>query len=349
MNNFLTKLKFLFKKQKVVIVTGQGRETAKAAILEVLRQYFKVGEDILVFESKDKDIKKVEFFLKRSRKSILVVTRAGDIPYDKYFFDGDEDKIRNTVDLARILPSSTNLILNFDDETIRSIDDATNLNTLTFGFQEQSDFRATDIKLNGGTNFKLNYEGKIVPIWLGRVFGKEQIYSALSAIAVGNIFGLNLVEISQSLKDYHSLPGKMRLVQGIKNSQILDDSESATVSSMIEALEVLGNLQEYKRKIAALGDVVGIGKYTIEAHEAIGEKVFENADLLFTFGARANFIAKGARSKGMLLEKIFHFDTIEEGKIEIQKIIKEGDVVLVDGSKEMKMQEIVEEIESKTS
>ena len=99
-----------------------------------------------------------------------------------------------------------------------------------------------------------------MPVWLEGIFGKEQIYSALAAVCVGEILDLNLVEISQALKDYNSLPGKMRLIDGINNSRILDDSEGATIFSMIEAVEILGKLQGYKRKIAVLGDVVGAGQ-----------------------------------------------------------------------------------------
>lgn len=342
--NFLSKLIFFLKKPKVVIVTGEGRACAVKAISQVLEQRFEIGKDVLIFEFADKDIKGASFFLKKFQKPILIVTRVGDIPFDKNFFDGEKEKIKNTSLLAKTLPEHTTLILNFDDETTREIGDGIDLNTLTFGFQKEAGFRTSDVMVNGGTNFKLNHKGKVIPIWLKRVFGKEQIYSALTAIVVGTIFDLNLVEISQSLLDYHSLPGRMRLIKGIKNSWILNDSESATTFSMIEALQVLGELKDYKRKIAVLGDVIGVGKYTIEAHETIGEKVVKNADLLFTFGARARFIAKEAQSKGMALEKVFQFDRVEEGKLKLQDEIKEGDIILIDGSQEMKMEKIVEEI-----
>lgn len=342
--NFLSKLIFFLKKPKVIIVTGEGRACAVKAISQVLEQRFEIGKDVSIFEFADKDIKRASFFLKKSQKPIMVVTRVGDIPFDKNFFDGEKEKIKNTSLLAKTLPEHTTLILNFDDETVREIGDEIDLDTLTFGFQKEADFKVSDVMMNGGTNFKLNYKGKIIPFWLKRVFGKEQIYSALTAIVVGTIFGLNLVEISQSLLGYRSLPGRMKLIKGIKNSWILNDSESATIFSMIEALQVLGELKDYKRKIAVLGDVIGVGKYTIEAHETIGEKVVKNADLLFTFGARARFIAKEAQLKGMALEKVFQFDRVEEGKLKLQDEIKEGDIILIDGSQEMKMEKIVEEI-----
>ena len=340
----MNKLIFLLKKPSVIVVSGNGRFLAKEAILKVLSSHFRIGNEILVFEVGDKEIKKFGFFLKNSPRAILVVTPVGDIPYDKEFFGGAKEEVKEVTLLAKTLPAQANLILNFDDETVREIDDVTNLKTLTFGFGERADFKASDVKLNMGTNFKVNYKGNIVPVWLEKLFGKEQIYAALSAVAVGTIFDLNLVEISQALKNYFSLPGKMRLIEGQKKSFILDDSESATVFSMVEAIETLGKPEWAKRKIAVLGDVLGIGKYTIEAHEAIGERVTKNCDLLFTVGERAKFIAQGATQKGMPIEKIFQFDTIDEGKLKLQEEIKEGDLILVDGSKEMEMEKIVKEI-----
>lgn len=349
MNNFLSKLKFLLRKPKVIIVTGEGMACAKEAILQVLKSYFKLGNEILILETdltNSASTEKLKFLIKHSSLPILVVTHIGDIPFDKKFFAGEREKTVEIRKLAKSLPPRGYLILNFDDETVREIKDETNLKEKTFGLQEGADFQATDIKLNAGTTFKINYKGNIVPVWLEKLFGKEQIYSALSAAVCGTIFDLNLVEISQALKNYYSLPGKMRLIEGIKNSSILDDSESATVFSMIEAIEILGGVQGFKRKIAVLGDVVGVGKYTIEAHEAIGDKVAKNADLLFTFGQRAKFIAQGAIQKGMALDKIFQFDTTEEGKLKLEDEIKEGDLILIDGSKEMEMGKIVEEIKA---
>jgi UDP-N-acetylmuramoyl-tripeptide--D-alanyl-D-alanine ligase len=254
------------------------------------------------------------------------------------------EKLKNTIELAKNLSSKNYLVLNYDDETVREIDDLTNLHTFTFGFSERANFFASDLKFNHGINFKVNYKGSVVPFWLEETFGKEQIYSVLAAVAVGTIFGKNLIEISQAMKNYKPLPGRMRLIDGINNSKILDDSESATIFSMIEAIEILGKIPSFKRKIAVLGDVIGVGKYTIEAHESVGEKVAKNCDLLFTVGPRAKFIAKGALEKGMDDFKIFSFDKVEDVIFKLKETIKSGDIVLVDGSKEMKMSEIVDQI-----
>lgn len=344
MNNIIKKFLFLIKKPSVIIIVGKGRLCAKEAISKGLKS------DALIFDSdlsKPKEIEKFNFLLRKSRLPILVVTQAGEIPPDKLFFAGDIKETLKIRQLAQILPAYGFLILNFDDETVREIKNETKAHPLTYGFQEGADFQISDINIDlSGTNFKINYKGNIVPFWLKYLFGKEQIYSALTAICLGVVQDINLVEISQAIRAYQSLPGKMRLIKGLKNSLVLDDSENATVFSMVESLEILGKIKAEGKKIAVLGDVLGIGKYAIEAHEAIGERVTGATDLLFTFGQRAKFIAQGAERKGMAIEKIFQFDTIGEGKLRLQNEIKERDFILVDGSKEMEMGEIIEAIKA---
>jgi len=221
MLNLFSKLKFLLRKPKVIIITGSGRDCAAEAIFQVLNSHFKIGKEVLIFETELKDTEEFKFFAKHSSLPILVVTQIGDIPPDKNFFAGDRERTFKIRELAKTLPIQGHLILNFDDETVREIKDETNLKELTFGLQDynspttssrsplgerapRADFWASDIKLNSGTNFKINYKGRVVPIWLEEVFGKEQIYSALAAVAVGTIFDLNLVEISQALQNFQT-------------------------------------------------------------------------------------------------------------------------------------------------
>ncbi|MCH8741925.1 hypothetical protein IH779_03425 [Patescibacteria group bacterium] len=357
--NLLSRMLFLWKRPKIIIVAGKGRALAAEAIFQVLKQKFKVekitGEnfsflwnEILIFETKLEKIENLHFFVKNSKAPIFLITNVGEIPPDKYFFAGARKETEKMRKLIRILPSSARLVLNFDDETIRELGDDSNIPALTFGFQEGVDLRASDLHFNHGINFKINYKGNVVPVWLDSLYGKEQIYGVLAAVVCGVIFDFNLVEVSQALKFYKGLPGKMRLMKGIKNSWLLDDSATSSVFSMIEALEILGKIEiGQKKKIAVLGDILGIGKYTIEAHEVIGEKVAKSANLLFTIGSRAKFIAQGAKNNGFPEESIFQFDDTGRMLSALKTEIKEKDLVLIDGSTEIRMDQIVQEIQAR--
>ena len=190
--NFIAKFKFLQKKRPVIIITGERKKIISKAISNLLKDTLDPGEDFLIFESKFKDIKNLELLLRTSKKPVLVVAGIENI---------SEKEFTTISEFIKTLPEKTNLILSSDDEMVKKMGYFSNLNTLSFGFQEPADFRASDLRSNGGTNFKVNYQGKVIPFWLKGILPREEIYSAVCAALVATIFGLNLVKISQALKE----------------------------------------------------------------------------------------------------------------------------------------------------
>ena len=176
------------EKPVIIIITGRGGRLANQFISRVLKNNFKIGRDVLIFERKEGEIKKIGFPPGKQPKTILVVTGLSNISYRA---------------LLGKMPSGAYLVLNFDDEESREtkIDRREDIKTITFGFREGADFRAVEINQNGGTNFKINYQGSVVPFWLEKTIDREQIYAALAAVSVGTILGLNLVQMSEFLKE----------------------------------------------------------------------------------------------------------------------------------------------------
>lgn len=198
--------------------------------------------------------------------------------------------------------------------------------------------------LVNGVSFKLEYAGSFVPVILKNVFGRVQAYAAAIAAAVGLIYDLNLVEISEALSaNYKPIKSRMNLINGIKDTYIIDDTYNASPISMTEALQTLKNLSA-KRKIAVLGDMLELGKYSIEAHENIGKLAGGIADVLITIGPRSKFIAESAEAAGLNKNMILIFDTINEACQEVQTLIKKGDLILIKASRAMALEKIVEEI-----
>jgi len=348
MNNTFNKIKIILTKPKVVMIAGRGKETSAQAISRVLQRSFRLGKEIMIYQVDSKKLNEAQFLLKKARSVVLVVTHFGEYESDKEFFTAEKSETALIEQLVKYLPEQARLVLNFDDETVRDIKNQTNIRALNFGFGARAEIQSSDVVLtqlpDPGTNFKINYEGNIVPVWLKNLFGKEHIYAALSAVAVGEILGLNLVEISDALKSYQGMPGRLKLVEGIKGALILDDSESAKPLSMAEALGILKGLEISGRKIAVLGDIINLSSNALEAHESIGELVKGSADILFTIGPRAKFYAEGAKKKGFDPNKIFSFNEAAEAGLALQKEMKQGDLILIDGSGEIQMVKIVEEI-----
>jgi UDP-N-acetylmuramoyl-tripeptide--D-alanyl-D-alanine ligase len=113
---------------------------------------------------------------------------------------------------------------------------------------------------------------------------------------------------------------------------------------MHAAIDTVKSLKIDGRKIAVLGDMLEIGKYTLDVHEEIGHRVAQVFDFLITVGPRAKFIAEGANQNGMKKKNIESFDTADEAKLKVQEILKKGDVILIKGSRAMELDKVVEEI-----
>ena len=293
------------------------------------------------------DIKYLTEFVK---PNVGVVTAIGEIPVHVEFFSGPKAVAREKAVLIESVAPSGRSILNYDDEVVLEMKEKSRARVLTFGFSPEADVKATNYEMRSpasgdqaGISFKLEYGGSFVPARLYDVFGKQAVYAVLAAASCGLVLGMNLVEISEALKNYQSPPGRMRIIKGIKNAWIIDDTYNASPLSTTAALEALRAI-EGKRKIAVLGDMREIGKYSEEAHQTIGEKAAEFADLLFTVGEKARFIKSAAIQYGLSEEKIFHFDTQEAAGRALQNAVKQEDIILIKGSRAMKMEKIVEEI-----
>lgn len=351
-----------------VPLTIFNMETGGRSVLRWIPKFIKIiymlvfrvnYPDFLVLEmgaDKPGDIKYLLDFVKHK---VGVITAVGDIPVHVEFFESPEKVAEEKKTLVKMLDNEGIAVLNYDDERVKKMAENIDAKTMTYGLNEGADIRATnyDLKINPSTalgmselNFKLDFRGSSVPAKLVNVLGYQHLYSALAATAVGIIFNLNLIEISEALKQIEPMPGRMRLMKGIKNTLIVDDSYNAALLSMeagLDALKVFETPPDggaSRRKIVVLGDMLEIGKYSPEAHIKVGKKAAEVADLIFAVGNRAGFIAEGATSVGFDINKIFQFSTSEEAKKAVQEKMKSGDVFLIKGSRSMKMEKIVEEI-----
>lgn len=303
----------------------------------------------------------MDYLLSLVRPKIAVVTAIGDIPAHIEFFKDTEELIEEKAKLVAALPADGMAVLNHDDYAVFDMNEKTKARVVTFGVEEHAEIRITNYELRitrdpelsdtpEGIAFKIEYDGKVVPIRLSGSLGLAPVYAATAAAAVGLSLGLNLVEISEALQEYTSPPGRLRLLKGIKNSFILDDTYNASPESMRVALETLKNIPG-KRKIAVLGDMLEIEKYTEQAHRAVGDQIAKFVDLLFTVGPRAKFIADEAMTRGLEknarqleVDQIFKFDDSLSAGRALDALIQPGDLILVKGSQAMRMEKATEEI-----
>lgn len=286
-----------------------------------------------------------------------VVTNIGPVHLE--FFKTLEKIAKEKGRLISQLTANGWAILNADNEYVESMKELAKGRVLLYGINNKtSQVLASEINISylnekdskeadqaTGLSFKLSYGGSTVPVFLPNILGSHLIYAALAAAATGIAHGLNLVEISQNLRNFQAPAGRMRLIPGIKKTFLIDDTYNAGPDSTAAAVNVLGEIKSVNRRIAVLGDMLELGEYTTDAHRLIGEIVMRNKiDLLLTVGERARVIAAEVERQGMDSDNVFTFSDTERAGRFLQEKIGPGDFILIKGSQGMRMEKIVKEL-----
>ncbi|MEK7148634.1 MAG: UDP-N-acetylmuramoyl-tripeptide--D-alanyl-D-alanine ligase [Patescibacteria group bacterium] len=281
---------------------------------------------------------------------VAVITRFGDVPVHVEFFKSPEELFDEEANIVKALRSTGVLIVNADDERVLALREKTKAKSLTYGLKAGAMFRASNIQtayeghMPVGTTFKLEYDGNVFPVAMHGVLGVQPVYSALAAIATGVYLKLNVVDIIGRLSLHMSPPGRMRVLSGIKGSSIIDDSYNASPVAAEAALEALKSIKTKGKRIAVLGDMLELGKFTIDEHKKIGKLAGSFVDLLLAVGPRAKYIVEGALDADMSEKNIIEFDDSRLAGKYLEGIIGAGDIVLMKGSQGIRMERAVEEI-----
>lgn len=264
------------------------------------------------------------------------------------FFGTTQALVKEKLSILKGLGNQGAAVLNFDNQKIVEGVAGLRSETISFGFSPSADVYASDLRIVTkdsilGTNFKVHHQGTVVPFFIPNAFGKPTVYAVLAAAAVGLKFDLNLVELAGRLESFNPPPGRLRLIQGIKNTKILDDTYNAAPASTIAALETLRSIA-LGRKLAALGDMAELGTASESGHREVAVKIVESgAGAVFLVGKTVSIIEDELKRR-KYQGKIFRFDTADSARIPVQNFLLAGDTILVKGSQSARMEKIVKEI-----
>lgn len=156
---------------------------------------------------------------------------------------------------------------------------------------------------------------------------------------IGNIYKLSSNEIDEALKNFQPLPGRSNVIQGIRNTTIIDDTYNANPLSMKLAFRKLSAVNDQlsaKRKVIILGDMRELGDLSGKYHAEIYYQAKKIADLLITVGLEFRKI-----------EKTNNFKNSQEASEYLLNRIKKDDIILVKGSRAIKMERIVDKLKLK--
>lgn len=356
-----------FHRQKfnipVIAVTGSnGKTTTKEMLAWVLAKRFKVlknegtknnhiglpmtllnldgAHEIAVLEVGTNHFGEVKNLSLIAHPNIGVITNIG--PAHLEFLRNLEGVFCEKYTLIENLKSPCLAILNADDNLLkRRVAKRFKKPFIAgFGIKHPADFSAKQIKrYKDGLEFLVNKKYKFTL----RTPGVYNIYNALACIAVARIFGIEYKDMMERLARFKFPFGRLNLLT-LKKVRFIDDTYNSNPLSLIHALDALSSFKVKGRRILVMGDMMELGGAKTLFHSQAGRKVAQACDAFIAVGRLSRLTAKVARACGFDASNIFSCENSLQARDILFNKISPGsdDVVLVKGSRAMKMEKVLE-------
>lgn len=296
------------------------------------------------------DMKKLERWVK---PDIVVVSAFGTMPSHVEFFDDQYGVWEEEASIIGALQGHGMLLLNHDDPEVMKLVEQYHVRTYTFGMNKEADLASSapqfeyidqKPKIVRGISFRIDYEGKSLPVFMDGLLGDSVVYTSSAALLVAHVLGLPMIQAIEGLQQGELPKGRMRILPGVKDTIVIDDTYNSSPAALSNALRTLERIDADGRKIAILGDMLDLGKFANEAHVECGKLAGKSTDLLVTVGLRAKSFAEGAQLAKLPKKRIQMFDDSREAGKFVEAIMQPGDVILVKGSQGIRMERAVAEI-----
>jgi UDP-N-acetylmuramoyl-tripeptide--D-alanyl-D-alanine ligase len=204
--------------------------------------------------------------------------------------------------------------------------------TVTYGINQPADIQLTNIHWNGGEDatFDIVYGGITFLHGEHELVTEPQLYSICAAVSVGTELDMTTSAVDKGIRSIKPVNGRMQHLNGLSGALILDDSYNASPEAVIGALDTLYRMNA-SQKIAILGNMNELGKYSEKEHARIGEYCDPHElSFIATIGPDANkYLAPAAAARGCLV-KTFE-SPIDAGRF-VKERLRQDTVVLVKGS-----------------
>jgi UDP-N-acetylmuramoyl-tripeptide--D-alanyl-D-alanine ligase len=246
-------------------------------------------------------------------------------------------------ELLEALPKEGLALLRGDNEIIRRVSNKAKCRIVYYGLSEACHYYPVDIVELGakGSRFSVIIDDRKEEFNIA-VPGKHQVENAMAAVALALELGISSDKIRQGLLNAKMSPMRMEVLSQ-NGITIINDAYNASPKSVKAALDLLNQLPG-ERKIAVLGDMLELGDYSIDAHREIGAYAVDKADYLIAIGELGTYTRESWISeKGHGPDSLW-FNDKDDAAEYLSGFLKEGDVVLVKGSRSLGLETVVQSL-----
>ncbi len=355
-----------FKGEVVSITGSNGKTTTKEILSTILGEKFKVHKT----EANDNNhigIPKTIFATKRNTEKIVLehgTNHFDEIKYTASIAKPDYAIITNIADshleylidrdgvfkeknalFAETLKNDGTIFVNNDDPILK-YETRSVKKKITFGFKGKPNIKGKveGYTSDGRTKLSVEYFQKRVDTELP-LYGVSNAKNTLASVGIALHLGVSPKQIRNGISKVKQVKGRL-FVEELENIILIDDTYNSNPTSMEAAIDLLKRVKTHSTKTLIIGDMFELGESAYKIHSQLAKVILKSKITnVFMLGRLMESLAKSLDNESINSK---HFATRRMLKIFIEKNNFENQVVLVKGSRGMRMEDFVEQIREKT-
>ena len=347
----------------LIAITGScGKTTTKNILRDLLRERMRVvaspssfnndvgvphtllladdSTEILVCEIGTNHPGEIAALSRLVRPTAGVVTNVGAVHLEG--LGSLEGVVREKGDLLAVLPPEGFCVLNADGPFFAELRARTSARVISFSIEggpaERGDLDATRLHFHaGGTRFLL--DGKEIESPLR---GTHNVQNLLAALCVCVGLDIPIEDVLPRVPLLSAGPRRLERLE-LSGLTVYDDSYNSNPEAVRAALQTFSNVETAARRVLVLGDMLELGALAAELHHGVGADAAESGiDVLVLVGELAKAAGSGALERGFPADALLHFSSAVEAAQAVSDWSREGDAVLVKGSRGIGLERVVD-------
>jgi len=351
---------------KVICITGSnGKTTVKEILATLLAEKYKVIKteannnnhigvpltilsadekcDILVLELGTNHFGEIEYISEISQPDIAVITNIADSHLE--FFNNKEGVYKEKSNLFSVTDRRGGTVFINSDDPIIKKGNKYYKNKVTYGFNGTVDIKGKVLqyKDDGKTLIEITAKTKTIKTSLP-IYGQSNSNNFLVAAAIALSVGVTPKQIISGTKNIKQVDGRLKVME-FDNNVLIDDSYNSNSTSIQSAIALVNKIKKYDKKLVVLGDIFELGQYSNKIHKRLAQLFYPNKNLIvITIGRMMKVLHNSLIQKKI---KSIHFNSREELILFLKYEEVEKSLILIKGSRGMKMEEFVNILETR--
>ena len=267
------------------------------------------------------------------------------------FFGSPAGIARAKAEMVDGIKAGGTAVLNADDPLVIEMRRRrSDIDCLTFAIEAAADVTASELRSEAdlsGTRLRLRTPRGAALVKLPLI-GRHNVYNALAAATAAQALGMTADQIGERLVTAAPTPMRGEIVRFPNGVTLIDDSYNSNPPALLEAVRAMRDAEGWPRRVVVAGEMLELGDQAGELHRHCGREIAAaGIDRLIGVRGLARQLVDGAREvAGFSHDRAAFAANSDEAAEMLIEETRPGDLILIKGSRGVRMEKIVERLKS---